>query len=75
MKENITKTYWLSEVPKSCDICHNSITTVFIDGATTFGPWANMCVSCHDLYGVGLGIGKGQKYQKQSDGRFLKISK
>lgn len=68
-------TYWLSEVPKSCDICHNEITTTFIDGKTSFGPWANMCGTCHDLYGVGLGIGKGQKYQKQSDGRFLKISK
>jgi hypothetical protein len=31
------------------------------DGATTHGPWANMCEDCFRKYGVGLGTGRGQK--------------
>lgn len=32
-----------------------------IDGATRQGPWAYMCVPCHETHGVGLGLGKGQR--------------
>lgn len=31
------------------------------DGATKFGPWANMCEIDFQAYGVGLGTGKGQR--------------
>lgn len=34
-----------------------------VDGATTFGPWANMCGACFDNFGVGLGTGKGQRLE------------
>jgi hypothetical protein len=45
-----------------CDICEKSITKVVVDGKMKFGPWAYMCLDCFEKYGVGLGIGKGQKY-------------
>ena len=32
-----------------------------VDGATTLGPWANMCEACYAIYGVGLGLGRGQR--------------
>lgn len=32
-----------------------------IDGATKIGPWAYMCVPCHEVHGVGLGLGLGQR--------------
>jgi hypothetical protein len=48
---------------KKCDICHGSVGRVFIDGGTVMGPWACMCTRCHILYGRGLGIGRGQKYE------------
>ena len=32
-----------------------------IDGRTTMGPWAFMCIDDYDRYGVGLGMGKGQR--------------
>lgn len=32
-----------------------------VDGRTVYGPWANMCLECHDRIGVGLGTGKGQR--------------
>ena len=30
------------------------------DGKTLKGPWGYMCEKCFKLYGVGLGVGKGQ---------------
>jgi hypothetical protein len=35
--------------------------TAHYDGATTFGPWANMCEECFARFGRGLGTGKGQR--------------
>lgn len=32
-----------------------------VDGATIYGPWANMCDGCHGSIGVGLGTGRGQR--------------
>ena len=39
------------------------------------GPWATMCSECYMKVRAhaGLGTGLGQKYQRQDDGRFLKI--
>ena len=31
------------------------------DGATTMGPWADMCESHFRQYGTGLGLGMGQR--------------
>jgi len=70
------KRYWMGTDPKACDICRKDFEDTFIDGATLRGPWANMCPACWDR-GLGLGgactEGRGQKYQKQADGRWLKI--
>jgi len=60
--------------PKECDICKRPIENEFVDGKTLFGPWANMCMTCHLINGVGLGTGKGQHYQKDENGKFVKIS-
>lgn len=49
---------------KMCDICKKS--EAEIDGKTVFGPWANMCLSCHLIDGVGIGVGRGQ-YIKKTD--------
>ena len=58
---------WQGTKPIACDICHSPIEKEFIDGATVFGPWANMCTECHKESGKGLGVGRGQKYEKQGD--------
>lgn len=58
---------WLGPAPTHCDLCTEPITNVFIDGRTNFGPWANMCPECHKANGVGLGTGRGQKYERQND--------
>lgn len=66
-------TNWISPVPRTCDLCKAPITNTFIDGKTSFGPWAIMCEPCHNLNGKGLGQGKGQKYLQQSAGHFIKV--
>jgi hypothetical protein len=44
-----------------CDFCHK-VVKHWVDGATTLGPWANMCKGCFGRYGIGLGTGRGQEY-------------
>jgi len=71
------KRYWMGDAPTQCDLnLHHShaITTAFVDGKTKMGPWGNMCLTCHRRVGVGLGTGKGQKYEKQDDGKWLKVA-
>ena len=65
-------TQWLSPVPE-CDDWDSPIADVFIDGRTKMGPYAIMTPASHKAYGVGLGLGKGQKYKKQPSGKWEKI--
>lgn len=55
---------WFGRVPETCDVCGEDIEDYFIDGRTYHGPWAIMCVQCHQSVGCGLGTGNGQKYRK-----------
>lgn len=66
------KKYWIGDVSKTDDF-GDPIKEVFIDGATVHGPWAVMTPASHDYYGRGLGTGRGQKYMKQADGKWLKV--
>ena len=47
-----------------CDICGKECEHVLYDGATKMGPWAVMCEDCMEVYGIGIGMGKGQEYWK-----------
>jgi hypothetical protein len=75
----LKKKYWCGNAPKVCQICHEPIEHVFVDGSTKMGPWAIMCEGCHLDVGRGLGIGKGQKYQREGSGvhhsfdKFVKV--
>ena len=69
----------MGSAPVVCDLADikpgkHDIRENFIDGRTTMGPWANMCLLCARVYGVGIGKGKGQHYQRQEDGRWLKVA-
>jgi hypothetical protein len=64
--------YFLGEVGLK-DSFGDTITDTFIDGKTVRGPWAIMTPMHHGMYGVGLGVGKGQKYELTSNGRWLKV--
>lgn len=67
--------YWLSPVPERCETCEQPMGDTMYDSAVgRGGPWACMCGNCF-AFGPGLGelgTGRGQKYEKQPDGRWLK---
>src|SRR5262245_39204561 len=42
-----------------CDFCPDGLAEY--DGRTVRGYWANMCGVCFTAYGVGTGVGKGQR--------------
>lgn len=69
----MTKKYWTGKPPTHCDITGIEIKDCFIDGRTQQGPWAHMSPEGHAAYGTGLGLGLGQKYRRQADGRWLKV--
>lgn len=60
------KKKWQSKEPFKCDICSQKPKGHFIDGKTKFGPWGIMCPNCHSLFGCGLGLGRGQKYDMET---------
>ena len=64
---------WGGSTPAECDICGVVIVDVFVDGKTVQGPWAMLCLQCHEIYGVGLGSGRGQLYRRSGD-RWVKAT-
>ena len=73
------KAKWHGEPPERCDLCGHKPKGVFIDGRTKMGAWAIMCSACHKEFGVGLGVGKGQRYElkvvKDGDKEWIKVKK
>lgn len=47
-------------VPKlpRCDFCKDP---AHFDAKTRMGPWASMCLVHFQIYGIELGVGKGQE--------------
>jgi hypothetical protein len=71
--------FWLSKVPVLDDF-GELITNEFIDGRLGYGkgrsmrPWGFFTPASWETFGCGrLGSGYGQRYEKQADGRFLKV--
>lgn len=72
---------WLSEVgpcqlantPLRARECPKTLGNEIVDGMVRGSGWALMCPACHSQNGVGLGTGKGQRYQKAVDGNFYKV--
>lgn len=48
--------------PTKCDLCGRDLKQQYVDGRTKIGPWATMCALCHHTHGVGIGIGRGQRF-------------
>jgi hypothetical protein len=72
MAENKAAIYWIGVIDR-CDICNGKLLKTFVDGRTIRGPWGAMHVKCHAVFGVGLGVGRGQRYEQQENGRWLKV--
>jgi hypothetical protein len=57
---------WIGTKPDRCEICRQPLKDFFYDGRVFTGAWAIMCQGCFVLFGVGLGLGKGQKYDNHT---------
>jgi hypothetical protein len=57
---------WLSAIPTQCDICKRPLEKEFVDGRLLVGIWAILCPQCHETCGVGLGTGRGQKFDVET---------
>jgi hypothetical protein len=67
------KVYWRSPVPRTCDMCGSPLHEQFVDGRIKGGTqWGYLDLKCHTARGMGFGVGKGQRYDRQEDGRWLK---
>ena len=64
--------YWCGEVERCCQVCENPYNGVMYDASLQGMGWANVCTLCFHSYGNGLGTGRAQRYEKQSDNRWLK---
>ena len=58
---------WCGTKPVKCDLCNRRFNSTedkhFYDFRNTInGSWGLGCKKCFQRYGVGLGIGRGQKY-------------
>lgn len=68
-------TYWLSKVPDLDDL-GNPIHDEFIDGRVAIGKqtgWGLFIPTAYAVLGGTLGTGRGQRYKKQPDGKWLKV--
>ena len=68
------KAYWLGKLGPVDDF-GGAYKDIMIEGKTIHGTWAIMTDCSWRVMGCGrFGIGFGQKYQKQTDGRWLRIA-
>lgn len=66
--------YWQSPVPRKCDLCGKPIDREFVDGRLgNSTKWFYSDLDCYAREGSGFGLGLGQRYVRQEDGRFLKV--
>jgi hypothetical protein len=66
--------YWLGSLDR-CQTCRQDFNGVMYDAAIARfgGQWANICQECFDAHVCRLGLGRGQKYEQQDDGKWLKV--
>ena len=60
-----------------CDFCQTQLSHrgLFVDGMTRGDiAWANMCVTCFNARGAGIGWGKGQLYARQPNGHWRLVA-
>lgn len=67
-------TYWHGTDPVRCDVWGQPITTVFYDAKMPGAGWAMMHPDTFEALSCALGPGRGQRYEKQEDGRWLKTA-
>lgn len=70
------KVYWLGTLKDECNMCRSSFKDVMYDAALPHygGMWGCVCKRCFIDAGGKTGLGFGQRYDKQKDGKWLKVA-
>jgi len=66
--KNGTEARFVGPLPM-CDVCGKR--KCVYDAKTRLGPWAFLCEECYKVYGIGLGVGRGQRListEEEDDG-------
>jgi hypothetical protein len=74
--ETITREpiHWMGSIETKCQLSGRKLTTEFVDGRVPgMSSWAIMHPAWFKSRGGKLGTGRGQRYQKQPNGRWLKV--
>lgn len=65
--------YWIGEVPVRCQLSNRKIGKTFVDGRLPGGGWASVHPTQFKRIGGKFGADCGQLYEKQPNGRWLKV--
>ena len=70
----MNKKVYFTEEPRHCEICYEPLDQSFVNGQTTDGHHAIMCTNSYTVHGYGnlFGVGFGQLFVRDDDGRFIK---
>lgn len=68
--------YWSGDPGTTCQVSGKPFNGVMYDASlpTHGGRWANICQETFDEHGCRTGLGQGQKYELQEDGRWLRTA-
>jgi len=58
--------------PTNCNVCNSPIADKVYDKNLFYYRWTYICPDCFSNTDGKLGVGYGQEYTKQEDGRFMK---
>lgn len=68
------KRFAFTPTPEKCDDCKRDLSlkegTLMYDAKHPSGPWGCFCAHCFSNNGMSIGIGKGQSYVREADGKF-----
>ncbi len=67
------KVYWIGSKVEECQLDRTPLTDVMYDANCGRRGWGNIGPAAFERLGCSLGIGLGQKYERQEDGRWLLV--
>jgi len=70
----ISAIYWCGHLAPTCQLSNESYNGVMYDANLPGIGWGNWNEATFKAHGGRLGTGLGQKYEQQSDGRWLKVA-
>lgn len=73
MNVELKRKYWSGTI-FSCQLCKNPLEGVMYDALVPRGArWGNLCQECFTTHGCSVGLGRGQKYLLDAEGRWYKV--